>query len=281
MLDVQVRDLTDRLIQVDFNDRRTLLQRGVREIAERMNARGILHSSIHVDEVVLLCQEEVEIRASIVVQAHTNVLTKLGMGPSSELAADLKQRLRYYLPLHDDYVLIPESLESQLGLMRPLNIRARIASAWEHAIQRQDAQIDLIVLSTSKRAERLDSGSSLPTSATNNYFYAPVASFQTGAGSIAAVNQTISFGDRDALVKALDLVREAIQHEQKIDTFNKGEVIELIDEGKAEIAKSKPNGTKLGSIMQTVSAAIQTVATLKSAYQTLKSALAPFGIQLP
>ena len=129
--------------------------------------------------------------------------------------------------------------------------------------------------------QKCSSGSSLSTSTTNNYFYAPVASFQAGAGSIAAVNQTVSIGDRDALVKALDLVREAIQREQKVDTFNKEEVIELIDEGRAEAAKSKPNGMKLGSIMQTVSAAIQTVATLKSAYQTLKIALAPFGIQLP
>jgi hypothetical protein len=203
------------------------------------------------------------------------------MGPYPELAADLKQRLRYYLPLHDDYVSIPESLENRLGLMRPLNARARVAAAWEQAIQRQDAQIDLIVLSTVKRAERLVGESSLPTSTTNNYFYAPVASFQTGAGSIATVNQAFSVGDREALMKALDLVREAIQREQKIDTFNKGEVIELIEEGKAEAAKSKPNGTKLSSIMQTVSAAIQTVSTLQSAYQTLKITLAPFGIQLP
>ena len=70
MLDHQVIDLADRFIQVEFDERRKILSRAVLDVAQRMNSRGILHSSIHLDQVIQLCEQEIDVRARIVLQIH-------------------------------------------------------------------------------------------------------------------------------------------------------------------------------------------------------------------
>lgn len=277
MLDHQVIDLTNQFIEVEFKKRRQGLTEGALAIAQRLSARGHLHSGAHVLEVIKLCEAEISARASFVVRVHADVLTQLNIQPYPSLANELKERLRCFLPLQDDYISVADSLETRIGLQRPINARVQLASTREQAIKLQDAQIDLTVLSSLRKVE---SGTAQSTSITY-IINAPIGAFQAGAGSTATVNQTFSVGDREALLKALELVQNAIQHENKISTFDKGEVIELIDDGKAEVEKSKPNRTKLASIMNTVSSAIKTVETLQSVYQTLKNAAAPFGIPLP
>lgn len=278
MLDEQAISLTNQFIEVEFDKRRRALRERVIAIAQEFNGRGALNSSGHVMRVIKLCEAEAEARASIIVQVHANVLTQLHIQPYPALADELKQRLRSFLPLNDDYIAVADQVEKRTGLLIPMNAPVLLATARERAIKSQDAQIDLTVLSSLRKVEKEPAG----TNASITYnINAPVGAFQTGTGAIANVNQTFNAGEREALVKALELVRDAIQREEHINTFNKGEVIELIDEGKTEAEKPKPNRTKLAAIMNTVSSAIQNVEKFNSAYQTIKTALAPFGILLP
>ena len=52
-------------------------------------------------------------------------------------------------------------------------------------------------------------------------------------------------------------------------------------EAKGELAKSEPNSTKLRSLLSTTATAIQTVASMKPAYELLKVGLTYLGITLP
>lgn len=102
MLDSKVIDLTDRLIQIQFAERRQQLQGELLNAAGQFNARGTLNSSMHLQRVTEICRREIEIRAWLVYNAHVRVLSQLAVTPYPELSQDLKGRLAYFLPLGDD-----------------------------------------------------------------------------------------------------------------------------------------------------------------------------------
>jgi hypothetical protein len=60
--------------------------------------------------------------------------------------------------------------------------------------------------------------------------------------------------------------------------FNKSEIVELIDESKAELAKDKPNVSRLRGLLPSIALAIQTSAALRPAYEIFKRALALMGL---
>ncbi len=80
---------------------------------------------------------------------------------------------------------------------------------------------------------------------------------------------------------ALDRVKQDLVEVEKLSGYEKEEVIDLIEEGRAEIDKPKPNSMRVTSVFSMIAAAIGTVGSLGPAYRVLKAALLPFGIQLP
>lgn len=63
--------------------------------------------------------------------------------------------------------------------------------------------------------------------------------------------------------------------------FDQDEVKELIAEGKAEIAKPKPNRTRLRSIISGIGTAISYAPKIKAAYDALKWAGSFIHVNLP
>jgi hypothetical protein len=87
--------------------------------------------------------------------------------------------------------------------------------------------------------------------------------------------------DREALLSALSLARKALASVDRLPAHPKEEIVELVDEAEIEIKKPKPNNSKLLSTFMTIAQAIQTMGSLKPAYDALKAALLPLGIALP
>lgn len=274
MLDTQVTELADRLIQAEFAERRRILEREISMLGSQFNARGTYHSSMHIDAVAEACKREISIRGRIVLQVYIRVLSQLCIPPYEGIAQDLKQKVEYFVPYHTDYSRHVDQLASSMRMMDRLPF-TNLAEARDQAIKRIGAEIDLFALSQKKQTEERQSGTS-----TYN-FYSTVGAFQTGAGSVANVIQSMSPDDREALSKALNLLRNELSTKDHLFNVNKQEILDLVDESQAEIRNPKPNGLKLSSLFSTIANAIQTVGTLNSAYQTLKAALLPLGIMLP
>jgi hypothetical protein len=76
------------------------------------------------------------------------------------------------------------------------------------------------------------------------------------------------------------MIQSQLERVDSLPAYPKEEIVELITEAQSEVAKPKPNGTKLRSALTDISTAIQTVGSLNDAYQLLKAALIPFGIYL-
>jgi hypothetical protein len=95
------------------------------------------------------------------------------------------------------------------------------------------------------------------------------------------VTQIIDASTKERLNDALAAVEEALATIDELPTHPKAEIIEIVREAKTEVAKAEPNATKLRSLLGTTATAIQTVASMKPAYELLKTGLAYLGIALP
>lgn len=86
---------------------------------------------------------------------------------------------------------------------------------------------------------------------------------------------------RTALSEALNKISAMLADSNITLPQPKVEIEELVDEGQRELKKSNPNFTKLRSLLSAVGCSIQTVASMKPAYDTLKQLLTFLNISLP
>lgn len=108
-----------------------------------------------------------------------------------------------------------------------------------------------------------------------------IGAVQTGNHAVANVALQNNSQQITELLKALDVVATELAKVDSIPGHNKDEVLELVEDGKVELAKQKPNVTKLTSYMGMIGAALSGAANMKPAYETFKGAAALVGIQLP
>lgn len=112
-------------------------------------------------------------------------------------------------------------------------------------------------------------------------FHGPVGLVQTGPGSYGVAHVNIDSGSRDELSTALSKLALALNAENSAMPFDLSDVREMITTGQSELAKPKPNGTMLRSIVTGIGGAISFAPKLKDAYDSLKWAAKLAGIDLP
>ncbi len=158
----------------------------------------------------------------------------------------------------------------------------RIGVACLNARERLEGEIDLYIVSLANR----QSASPIPHVVQNYSFQqSAIGSFQTGANSVANVHQNVEQGAHPQLIAALNNLKAELAKIDRLAAHDKGEIIEIVDDGATEAAKPKPNQTKLKSYLETVGTAVSgtvsTAANLKPAYEGVKVAAALIGINLP
>lgn len=276
MLDPKVTELARTMIQVQFDERRKQLQRDIELIHNDIAERGMGRSGVTFSRVYELCAHEVEVRAFIIWQVLFRVLSTVGAFPSEELSRELKAELEAYLPA--DLPELTQILERNAEFVQLRSIPS-FADARNHALKKVDAEIDLFAHSIQSRAPG-QKGKADPSPVVQ-HFYSPVGVVQTGSGAVASVAQTFTAQDREGLIRALGLVSQSLAAIGELASYPKEEVQELVREAQSEVEKTKPNGTRLRTILTAVATAIQTAGSVQPAYQTLKAALLPLGIFLP
>jgi hypothetical protein len=195
---------------------------------------------------------------------------------SEELASSLKKEVEKYfpriLPKFTPILAEAAQLSGYTGKLPDLsNDRAQ-------ALEEVHGEIDLYVLAL-RSAEEQEKKSGAQQ---NIYkFYSPVGAVQTGSNAIANVVQTLDSQDKEVLLQALDTIKQSLAVSEELASYSKEEIVDLVEEAQTEIKKDKPNGLRLRSIITTVATTIQTVSILQKAYQALKIAVLPLGIQLP
>ena len=157
------------------------------------------------------------------------------------------------------------------------NLRDRLTldEACDDSRRKHDVEIDLYVDSLKISAEEQ------PSAMAHSYhFYGTVGTVQTGAGATANVVQNLAAEDKQALLRALDQIKDAISSSQAL-LAQREELIEIAEECITLMQAPQPNDSKLRAMFDVLATSVQAVASAQPAYQALKAALLPLGIMLP
>lgn len=241
------------------------------------NARGMLRSGNMVMAVQTICVEQTHRRVQMAWEILYRALANVGIDYDPTHEKELQEFLESFFPEHMDG--LKERVRQAAAMTGIADLYSRITDeigpARRAALDRAFSEISLYLMTVEKTP------TPAPYSPYIHIQNSTVGSVQTGDSSIANVNIGIQNEQSQALVKALELVSEALAKIGNLPDGNKGELIEIVDEVKAEFQKEKPNSTKLSYYLPAIGGAISTIAELKPAYDALKNAAALFNITLP
>lgn len=142
------------------------------------------------------------------------------------------------------------------------------------ALEKAGAQIDFAILEATGRQPA-------GTQTATFNFYAPIGVVQAGAGSTVTVQQQIDSMGRDTILRALEVVQEALPAASGLATVDRAQLDEVIVEVRSELAKPEPNTLRVRGALTGIATTIQTLGAAAPAYVLLKGALALLGVHLP
>jgi hypothetical protein len=158
----------------------------------------------------------------------------------------------------------------------PRDPLARLSEGKVHAIRKVHSEIDLFVAGLEQVARVAQNGGATHV----NIYGGQVGILQTGASSTASTTVHLDGTSKREIAKALNTVEKALGEATHVP-FDRAEISEMIEESKSELDKPGPNVSRLRSLMVGVATSIQTVASLRPAYDAIKGGLALMGVTLP
>lgn len=278
MLDDKIIDIARKRIMLEIEDQSIFLRDQIDRLKNEMSAKGMFGSGVTGRKIIDLCSQSIRNRAQLVWQTLFRFITTSGISYSDNLSSELKNIVAEYLPesLNNFKDVIERNIPST-GVETIPRLMEDLSVARIHALSTINTEIDLFVHSLEKRNQIIEDDKK----ATIVNIYSPVGSIQTGDNAIANVTQIIDSDLRQQFASVLNNISEGLLSLESLPTFPKNEIEELIIDGQSELKREKPNSTKLRSIFSTIGASIQTVASLKPAYDTLKQLLTYLGVSLP
>jgi hypothetical protein len=279
MLDEQVVRLARDRIRLEISDQNARLEKDINRIKAEMNARGMLNSGNTLVRIATLCADAARDRAQFAWQTVYRFVTTAGVRYYDGLGQELKSLVDEFLPaVLGDLRSYPTQEAHRMNVVNAIPQLQQIVDAGRaSAVAKVHNEIDLFVVSLKNRQSSAAEKGDSPTF----NIYSPVGSIQTGANAVAYVTQTIDASTRQKLTEALVAIEEGLASIDALPAHPKAEVVEVVKEAKAELAKAEPNSTKLRSLLSATATAIQTVGSMKPAYELLKTGLAYLGITLP
>jgi hypothetical protein len=279
MLDQETIRLARDRIHLEIREQNARIGNEIQRRLAEMSARGVLNSGITLDRVASLCADAAKDRAQLAWLTLHRFVTTSGVRHYAGIANDLKEIVAEFLPLAlgdlKGYVTdIARRLSNPDFIAQA---EQRVAAGRAAGLEKVNSEIELFAVSIKRQQ---DAAQSKGESQIFN-IYSPVGSIQTGPNAVAFVTQTIDAATRKQITSALNVVEEMLAATDSLPAYPKAEVIEIVREAKGELAKPEPNTTKLRSLLSTTATAIQTVASMKPAYELLKAGLAHLGITLP
>lgn len=277
MLDQEMIKIANERINLEKSDQNNRIQKETGRTIAVGVARGL--SSGTALKITSIYSEAVKNRAQLVWQIFHRFITTSGISYSEKLAEELKLMVVRHLPenLEDIKSFLQQDLKKIRASDLLTRLETQIDDAREYALKKINTEIDLFIISLKNKAQM--EADKLGANIFN--IYSPVGSIQTGTSSVTHVTQLITIEEKDKLLNALQNVEETINNLDSLPNHPKEEIIDLVQESKIEIGKEQPNTTKLKMLLSTVGASIQTLASIKPAYEVIKQALSCLGVSLP
>ena len=278
MLDKSIISIARKRCQIEIGEQNPLIQNQITQLINEQNARGMLGSGSTFVKSADICCKAVKARAQFVWQTYYRFITTSGVAYSEGLEEELNSLVQEHLPeqLGDIKGYFNQAAKHGRNDKLMDRFQKEIDSARATALDTIETEIGLFVHSLSRKAETKDE----PSHTVVNV-YSPVGSIQTGQNSVANVAQSIDSESKDALVAALSQLQGAIESLHEEYSINTVELEELVTESTQELDKENPNSMKIKGLLSGIAGSIQTTASLKPAYESLKIAASFIGLTLP
>lgn len=269
MIDDRISTLARRTTSTQLADLDQPLAMAIAGWRRQLHGNGRLHLY-----VMQAYEQEIVRRADVVWRNLHRAHGSFGSQITPALGADLFQAFRQDLDAALD-ALRPRfdaDMKDAPRITKGPDWAQKLAAARDHEVGRYDAEIQHYVASLEAAAAR-------GTPAGASYvFHGTVGAVLTGAGSVANVVQNINPGHREALLKAIELVKQAITAAPELQERDRQELVEVANDAVGEAKKEAPNTRRLGFALQTLASTVQGIASGPGAYEVLRSAAAAIGI---
>jgi hypothetical protein len=275
LLPPDLTDVFDRLYSVERAAWDDQFPREVSSTTSQLAAKGMLQSSVAVRMLVDLGAAAISVRAHVAFRLMTRCLAAHGKLPGREAVNLVVDILASYIQAETSK--IREHLidaPSMRGSMQDAaaKVLPRLEQTALQEISRVTGEMQLLAVAS----ERTSAPSTSPIT-----IHGPVGLVQTGAGSIGVAVQHLDQGARDAIRKALDKISDDLAAVGSEAPFNATDISEMVAESRSELDKPKPNLPRLTAVLTGIGNTISFVPKLRTAYDTLKWALAFIGVSLP
>lgn len=276
MLDRIISERIRILINVQFDERRNVFLLELSRLKREAAGAGSYRSGNTITKLCDLHSSEISSRAIIAWQSVVRAHQIFGVPLSADLRTDLKNELHQYITQASNE--LKSSLINEVQSLHLGDNSARAGSAIEEAInhnrRKHDIEIDLYVDSLERRTQQA------PVPQQYN-FYGNIGAVQTGANASANVVQNLGGDDKTALIEALALAREAIRNASELGDTRQTEMIAIANECEEQVNSVQPNNTKLLTLLTVLGTTVQSIASAPAAYNAMKTALLPLGVNLP
>jgi hypothetical protein len=270
-----ISDRFSRLHQTLMTERGRQFSEHLRQIKNEAVSRGNAAGGAHFSAAKKAHEQELGTRASLAWQSLHRAHQTSGSPLSDDLIESLKAELHQSIN-----ALSTELNESlQVYVARLPNFAKpggyNLDAMRRHWISKTDLEIEIYGDSLMNKKGSHEGG------AAQYYFFGAVGAVQTGANAQASIIQNLDGSDKNALLEAIRLARDAIQAASDFDSRKQEELLQVAGDCTKELSSDNPNSTRLLTMLSVLASSIQTVASAQPAYQALKTALLPLGITLP
>lgn len=266
MLPAHIKALLVEQIQVDLRTKGTT----PRDVQQRAAVKAQTSGLQPAGHFAIGFSEEINTRAKIITEAIRLVLGEVRVTPYAGLSDDL-------VGLFDAEFngVIAELRPKVVDACRTAGITGDGGLARKIEDWRAVGKMNLKLLGAAIMEPARQANST--TFTINN---SQVGGIQTGDGAVIETGISIASADSARLTQALSEIKNALHTIPTLDETKRAELHDVATEVEAEIIKPKPNSSKVGALLSTISASIKGVNTLTTAYETILHVMKALGIQL-
>jgi hypothetical protein len=248
---------------------------GQRTVSQRVLARSINAGGLQPAKFAVNVSNEISLFARTIAEAMEKVLEKVQVAPYAALTEDLlhvyDDEFTACLKMIEDFAVRNEQTPDHVVRLPPhwFGDKASLAQA------NGQMKIKLLAAELDERASRREGGVTLTIKDSQ------VGVVQTGDQS-SVVSSTISFTNeqKQELNVALQELREKLNTVESMSPTTRDELREIALDVETELAKTKPNGTKVKGLLSMILPLIKGIGSLATVYEVIQHVLKAFGIQL-
>jgi hypothetical protein len=223
-------------IQIELAERRERFGREMQQMISEMTLQGLGRSGAVVERIVRAIAREFDIRAMLVWQVLSRVMSGEPLPFDAQLSRQVKQQIERHLDaecedLARQYQWAPNAISIAGSLPSFNDMRAK-------AVAKIGSAVDISLLTVSRQH------SPVSTSPTVN-IYQPNGIVQAGSGSAASFTQGFSDTARQQPAHALDATERTIEETHELSDTERSQIREVVREIRAEVSQSSPNVPRL------------------------------------